>query len=1187
MSRQNAVSSVEPGVLVLHSNRMEVLCDTMISLLQASPLDPLETDIIAVQSNGIAQWLRGRIALGSPHGSPGIAAALDTPMPSRLMWSLYRRVLGEESVPEFSPLDKQPLVWRLMRLLGNLAGDQAYEPLQRFLQDDPDLRKRHQLALRLADLFDQYQVYRADWLADWAAGNDVLRGAGQARALDADQCWQAALWREILTDVGPEGRVAGRAVVHARFIHTLRTWQVHAGEPDLPRRIVVFGVSSLPRQALEALVEVGRWTQVLVCVHNPCKFHWADIVEGRTLLRRVTRRRPMRPGMPEELDFDQLHAHAHPLLASWGRQGRDYLALLEELEDERTTLAAAAEADANPVNFQMIEAFAGAESASMLEQVQADILHLESVPAIRGQNRVLSDKDRSICFHVAHSPMREVEILHDQLLAAFDADRTLQPDDVIVMVPDIEKYAPYIDAVFGLYTAGDSRRLPYFIVDRGPGSVNTVLDAVTRLLSLPQARLGVGEVLDLLDIVAVRRRFGLNDQDLAVMRDWITGANVRWGLDSGHREGMGVAMHSSLSHLHTWEFGLKRMLLGYAMGDGAEWNGIAPFGDVAGLEARLAGSLDLVIQRMSHHARALATPATPAQWVQRLSALLDDFIDDGEDVAAFTVEQLRQALDDWLDECEAAGFEEALSLSVVTRHWLSCFQSTGLAQRFTSGAITFATLMPMRAIPFRHVCLLGMNDGDYPRARMPTPFDLMQTDYRPGDRSRRDDDRYLFLEALLSARERFYVSWVGRSIVDNTERPPSVLVAQLRDHLAAGWHSEGRPDEVLARITTVHPLQAFSGAYFVDPTPDARLFTYAREWRGAPATEGATSSQVTGSLPALQREEPLSFHELESFLKHPVVEFFQQRLDVKIEESEAPSDEEMFLSDRLSTWGLYDALIRACAGPLAEQGDVMARCDAELARMERSGQLAFGVAGKLESQECRASFQKMVDDWRTHADEWPEVDELGIEVSIGCDGTPGLAGWLGPLRRRSDGAVLRLEMQASRMLTGRSEWSDRNLVGHWVRHLAANSQGHRLTTIVLSPAGSPRFEPVEPAQASAWLDAMLQAWGEGMRRPLPFKAEFANPVLSSLGYAPLPAPGTDEWRAWVESDALTDKIAKCFEESWNQAGRREAVYERRAYPTLDSLCAGDELITWIVRLFSPLFTATRAKGKGKGKKEGT
>src|SRR5690606_14685264 len=337
------------------------------------------------------------------------------------------------------------------------------------------------------------------------------------------------------------------------------------------------------------------------------------------------------------------------------------------------------------------------------------------------------------------------------------------------------------------------------------------------------------------------------------------------------------------------------------MGDGAEWNGIAPFGDVAGLEARLAGSLDLVIQRMSHHARALATPATPAQWVQRLSVLLDDFIDDGEDVAAFTVEQLRQALDDWLDECEAAGFEEALSLSVVTRHWLSCFQSTGLAQRFTSGAITFATLMPMRAIPFRHVCLLGMNDGDYPRARMPTPFDLMQTDYRPGDRSRRDDDRYLFLEALLSARERFYVSWVGRSIVDNTERPPSVLVAQLRDHLAAGWQPDSGCDDLLAQITTVHPLQAFSSAYFSDATPDATLFTYAREWRAADGVVATQQADPFAVLGELVRDEPLSFNDLEAFLKHPVREFFRQRLEVSVEDSEAPSDEELFVADSLST----------------------------------------------------------------------------------------------------------------------------------------------------------------------------------------------------------------------------------------------------------------------------------------------
>jgi exodeoxyribonuclease V gamma subunit len=220
LSPRHPVPVIEPGMIILHSNRMEVLRDGLVQWLGSHPLAPLETDIIAVQSNGIAQWLRSTLARSEREGGAGIAAALDTPMPSRLMWSLYRSVLGLEAVPEFSPLDEQPLVWRLMRVLGELEASDVYQPLLHFLRDDADLRKRHQLAERLADLFDQYQVYRADWLADWAAGDDVLRTAGGARPLDADQQWQAALWRALVADVGPEAESSARSAVHEHFVHT-------------------------------------------------------------------------------------------------------------------------------------------------------------------------------------------------------------------------------------------------------------------------------------------------------------------------------------------------------------------------------------------------------------------------------------------------------------------------------------------------------------------------------------------------------------------------------------------------------------------------------------------------------------------------------------------------------------------------------------------------------------------------------------------------------------------------------------------------------------------------------------------------------------------------------------------------------------------------------------------------------
>lgn len=1189
MSRPSSVSHIEPGLVVLHSNRMEVLRDSLVKWLYTYPLDPLETDIIAVQSNGIAQWLRAALATEAPDGQPGIAAALDTPMPSRLMWSLYRRVLGQASVPEFSALDEQPLVWRLMRLLGTLPHRACYQPLHRFLEDDADLRKRHQLALKLADLFDQYQVYRADWLADWAEGHDTLRAAGGARELDADQQWQPALWRDILSDVGPQGSHAGRAAVHARFLHALREWPAAGASPDLPRRIVVFGVSALPRQTLEALVEIGRWTQVLVCVHNPCEYHWADIVEGRALLRQVRRHQRGRPDRPVEIDADQLHAHAHPLLASWGRQGRDYIALLEELDDEcgrRLDSERDAHVDSG-IRFNVAPAFARVESGTMLGRLLDDIRGLRSLPEIREEGRTLAADDSSICFHVAHSALREVEILHDQLLAAFDADTTLQPDDVIVMVPDIEQYAPYIEAVFGLHGANDARKLPYFIVDRGPASVNTVAEAVEKLLSMPQSRLGVGEVLDLLDIAAIRARFDLHETDIAVLRDWIHGANIRWGLDGAHRETLGLPLVPSLADLHTWAFGLERMLLGYATGDTDEWNGIAPYGDVAGLEARLVGTLAHVLERMNHYSQVLAQPARPAEWVRRLRGLLDDFLKAPGDVAEYTIEQLGTALDDWLSNCEATGFDEAVTLSVVSNHWLACLKTAGMAQRFTNGSITFATLMPMRAIPFRHVCLMGMSDGDYPRSRTPAHFDLMEKDYRPGDRSRRDDDRYLFLEALLSARDRFYVSWVGRSIVDNTERPPSVLVAQLRDHLAGAWQPAEGNDDLLGQITTVHPLQAFSPQYFGEAQGKPKLFTYAKEWRadtGVVDESAATQLDVPppGAAPGLDafvRHEPLSFHELQRFVEHPVREFFRQRLQVWVDENETVDDEELFVADGLNNWQVYNGLIQAAQVSLEEGGDAVVACDAALERMMNRGELAFGGAGQLQVLQCREQAVRMLDAYQNSVKEWPLIVDYSVDVHHACEGTPGVAGALDGLRHDNDNRFLRLGLQASRLTNSRKQWREDKLVEHWIRHLAGNSTGLTMTSIAISPAGIARFDPVDPDEAAAMLDTLLRAWAQGMCRPLPVKAEFARPVLTALPGATVPTPGTTEWREWLDSDKLNKQLRTCHKEYWNQSGRSEAPYERRAYPTLESLLAGGELVQWAVELYEPMFRATRKEAE--------
>ncbi len=245
--------------------------------------------------------------------------------------------------------------------------------------------------------------------------------------------------------------------------------------------------------------------------------------------------------------------------------------------------------------------------------------------------------------------------------------------------------------------------------------------------------------------------------------------------------------------------------------------------------------------------------------------------------------QLEQLRETWLVTCESVGLQDELPLTVVREAWLAGLDQGRLSQRFLAGAVNFCTLMPMRAIPFKLVCLLGMNDGDYPRAQPPLDFDLMGSDYRPGDRSRREDDRYLLLEALLSAQDQLYISWVGRSIRDNSERPASVLIGQLRDHIASGWHNVEAEKPLLDAMTQEHPLQPFSARYFHEGDP---LFSYAREWQLLHEAQVAAPEQ--DDLAQHHQEEPLSLGQLQDFLRNPVKHFFSQRLKVFFEAAEVP-----------------------------------------------------------------------------------------------------------------------------------------------------------------------------------------------------------------------------------------------------------------------------------------------------------
>ncbi|MBM3398462.1 MAG: exodeoxyribonuclease V subunit gamma, partial [Betaproteobacteria bacterium] len=692
----------------------------------------------------------------------------------------------------------------------------------------------------------------------------------------------------------------------------------------------------------EMLAALSKHSQVLLAVPNPCQYHWADIMDGRDALRAERRRHGYKKENLSTIPFQQMHWHAPALLAAWGRQGRDFIRQLDAFDD----LQAAQECMPGQ-RLDLFDDAPGADTTRLLNQLQNRIRDLRS--AQDPVDAPLRPGDDSIVFKVAHSPVRELEVLHDQLLAWFHAQPQISPRDVVVMVPDIEVMAPAIRAVFGQYKRGDARFIPFDIADLGAQATSPLINAVEWLLALPQQRSCMSELVALLEVPALATRFGLSPEQLPTLTRWMAGSGIRWGLSQAHRTGLGLA---TCGEDNSTLFGVQRMLMGYACGDDPVPDNadIDPYAEVGGLEAELAGALAHCLQALMDWWQTSASVATPQAWAERGRALLAAFFKPQSEADRNALSALDQALSDWTRAADQADFVQAVPLAVARSAWLEALQVHKLERRFRAGGVTFCTLMPMRAIPFEMVCLLGMNEGDYPRRSQRADFDLMGLPgmARPGDRSRRDDDRQLMLEALLSARRSLYVSWCGRSVRDNSERPPSVLVSQLRDEIDALWGAGSAQ-----RLTTAHPLQPFSRTYFEE---GSGLKTYAKEWRAAQseAPRWVPESGVSDLLPPLASahgKPVITLAKLARFLRQPVGAFFRERLQVHLEgDRSALQDEELFSLGGLDLYQLLDHELQRVPAHLSTE-DLPGHVAHVVQRLRQSGALPLAGVGALQAQK--------------------------------------------------------------------------------------------------------------------------------------------------------------------------------------------------------------------------------------------
>lgn len=1093
-----------PCVLHIHrAARADALADALAALLRAAPADPFAADVVSVPTRGMERWLTQSLSatLGaSPAGTDGVCANVLFPPPHRLLADCVAAASGID--PEHDPWLPERAVWPLLEVVDRHLGDPWLAGLAVYLGGDSgdEIRRSRRLTVvrHLGALFDRYALHRPVMLERWAGGDD-LDAAGEP--LPAGAAWQAELWRRLRARIPVADPAQRRAAACERL----------ARDPaivDLPPRLSLFGLTRLAAGHLRILRALAAEREVHLFLLHPSPALWAAVA-ARTQTAGAVQRRAA---------DHTADAASNRLLGSWGRDVREMQLVLGPCENTAGYEHGPAHAGDDH------DSGSGGAAPTLLQRIQDDIRAdrpapgrpLDTGPDSRAP---LEAADISLQIHSCHGRVRQVEVVRDAILHALADDETLEPRDVIVMCPDIETFAPLIQATFGAgeTASGDDDASPdrpapiegraqadrpapidlrVRLADRSLRQTNPLLGVVSLLLELVPGRLTASDVLDLADREPVRRRFAFDDDDLARVRDWTLQAGIRWGLDAAHR----APFKLDVLDAGTWRQGLDRLLLGVTMTEEGQrlFERTLPLDDVDSRSIDLAGRFAELIDRLGDAVDALSVG-------QPLSAWSEAIADSADALAATSAgerwqrAELQRILDEMVTESAGADGPD-LAPAEVRAFLADRLQGRPTRANFRTGHLTVCTLMPMRSVPHRVVCLLGLDDGAFPRKAPRDGDDLMLDDPHVGERDPRSEDRQLLLDALLASTERLIVTYSGNDERTNMPRPPAVPVGELLDVVDATARPAGHGAGSAAdRVVIRHPLQPFDPRNFT-----AGALTGDRAWSFDRVTlEGARA--LTGPRPVPRRflaaplpgqaQRVIELQDLVRFLEHPVRAFLRQRLGVSLRASADEIDDALTVElDGLGRWGvgrrLLEARLRGVDGRTAGL--------AEIAR----GTLPPGVLGRPVIRAVYPIVDAIVTEAFTLAGDSGGAEPVDVRVAL--DDGRMLMGTVTGVR----GDVL--------LATTFSRVSARHRLASWARLLALSAGrpqrpfsavtvgrggGDDIRVALVAPlAGEPS---ARGERALEHLAVLVDLYDRGMREPLPIFC------MTSAAYAEAAARGQD------------------------------------------------------------------------------
>lgn len=1074
-----------PGLTLYSGNRLELLTDKFAETVSSSPLNVMTKETIVLQSMGMMKWLTVEMSRRL-----GIWSNYEYVFPNRMVGHILNSFIPGKGDERF--FDKDIMTWKCVDLILKEKSNPYFSDLALYIKNDQTGIKLYQIASKIIDLFDQYMTFRPEMIIGWDNG-------------EMKDEWQAELWR-LLT----RGMNGDHPPALLNKIYDILKSGKDFSPVNLPGRITVFGISYIPMYHLNILRAASFYSDVNLFILNPSSEYWGNILTDKEK-QKIISTSPIIPGDPE----DYLHMEqGNTLLASLGRVGRDFLfnIFMSDLDT--------------------VELFDEPERKSLLAMIQNDIYTMNNGQPGNGkfnfsENEILNDG--SITVSSCHSSMREVEVLHDYILDLLNRDKTLAPGEILVMSPDIEEYSSSIHGIFGR-SGGGVPHIPFRIVDRKLKNTNTAIETFFKVLSLDEVRFTSASVLSIAECDEIRDKFHLSNEDMDKAGRWVRETSIFWGIDSAYKEELGLPG----VHENTWSFGFNRMLMGGIMNYDEKISlGVLPYSGIEGGDLQILGRFISFFNSLCEIYRMLKDDYTLSGWSVVINTILDMFFADEEvpaglssiSAAAFKMKNME----------EDSLFSGKVSVSVIREYLDKMLSESVSGKDFVSGSLTFCEMLPMRSIPCRVICILGMNDSAFPRKSRALSFDLTSASPKRGDRSVRDEDRYLFLETLVSARDYLYISYTGQSLSSNNQLNPSVVVSELLEYIDEFYGVEPGTKNVRDFIFKEHRIQPYNPVYFI---PGSGFFTY----HGS-RIEGAKSYALSEkhdyrfmdkSLPPLSDDEKtISIYDLAAFLVHPIRALMTKRLGLYLGlRSDEFTEEEPFTPDFLDQYKLNSGIMKA----LLEGRER----DSHFELVKAEGILPHSTPGVLVYDSSFRQVKSFYDRFSCLLKD--KNDDMEIDLHLNGFHLTGNADNI------YSGRVVFFRYASVKAM---------DILTAWITHIALSASGFFTgDTILISKNGIQGWSHID--DSANLLSNLLDIYEEGMMRPLPLFPKSTLKFAETFYDGKKGEPGARALKA----------AASAFSSSFF-TGDSDDPYIQKFFTDFNSCSAGFNRLA--LKIYSPVF----------------